>query len=73
MRHFDVWCEGYIANGDRGIATKLFRGIGNSLKEVCEERAKTDEEFARYFNADSMAYWGCRIFDNESDARKSFG
>jgi hypothetical protein len=24
-------------------------------------------------NQENMTYWGCRLFDNEADARKSFG
>lgn len=31
------------------------------------------EDYRRYFNAEKLTYWACRFFDNETDARKSFG
>jgi len=27
----------------------------------------------KYVNLDTPCIWGCRVFDNETDARKSFG
>jgi hypothetical protein len=25
------------------------------------------------FNPEALTYWGCKLFDNEADARKGFG
>lgn len=73
MKQFEIWSEGYAATGEAGPAT--FHGIygGLDFKDACTNYAKLDKAFARYFNPDRMTYWGCSLFDNEVDARKSFG
>lgn len=73
MVFFDIWCEGFAVTGESGQATLLGCEKGIDLKDACKNLASKDEEFARYFNEDNMTYWGCRIYDNELDARKSFG
>jgi hypothetical protein len=72
-RMFSIWCEGFRATGQSGTATLLARHAGISLKDACLNHAKEDSEFNHYFDADRMTYWGCQIFDNEADARRSFG
>ena len=69
----EIWCEGYVAIGQNSGAIMLGYSKGKNLKDACINYAKKDSEFAKYFDVDSMTYWGCRIFDNEIDARKSFG
>lgn len=73
IKDFDIWCEGFVATGERGHATLLGHSKGEDLKDACVNYAKQNKEFARYFNENTMAYWGCQIYDNETDARKSFG
>lgn len=73
MRDFDIWCEGYVATGQSSGAMLLGHAKGEDLKQACINFAKQDKEFAGYFSEDRMTYWGCRIFDNGSDARRSFG
>ena len=59
--------------GESGTATKLGRCKGKTFKEACISWAKQNTAFNKYFNVDKLTYWGCRLFDNESDARKAFG
>lgn len=73
MTDFDIWCEGYAATGQSSGATVLGHCEGINFKEACKNLAKKDNEFARYFNEERMTYWGCRLYDNGSDARKSYG
>lgn len=73
VKIFDIWCEGFMATGESSGANSLGCCSGKDLKEACINFAKTNKDFANYFNEDRMTYWGCRIFDNEADARKSFG
>lgn len=73
---YSLWSEGYSATG--GSATAQFEGIfeGTSFNDACDNWAKTLEQPEYYrpgTDKSRPSYWGCRIFDNETDARKSFG
>ncbi|PGK51961.1 hypothetical protein CN918_29665 [Priestia megaterium] len=73
MREFEIWCEGFHTSDGKSGA--FFQGYshGVDLKDACMNLAKIDYPFATNFDEDRMTWWGCRIFDNECDARKSFG
>jgi hypothetical protein len=73
MKYFDIWAEGYLTNGGFGGAIHLGKCCGETFKQACENKAKIDKDFKKYFNSETMTYWGCKLFDNESDARKTFG
>jgi len=72
---FKVWTEGYAATGDRSDA--MFHGEfeGDSFKEAIQsfKDTLTDPYSIECVDVDRMVFWGCRFFDNETDARKSFG
>jgi hypothetical protein len=71
----DLWCEGYAATGERAPATFLGSFKAGSIDEAVErwvEQAKPDEGLVAK-QGGVWRYWGCRIFDNEADARKAFG
>lgn len=72
-KRFDIWSEGYVAMGDSGKAYKLARAYGATFEEACKNYAEKHSDFAKTFDAKRMTYWGCRLFDNEADARRSFG
>jgi len=71
-----IWAEGYLATGMEGIparAMKLGAIEATTLREACEKMAKDNPEFKRLWCPDRMTYWGCRLFDNETDARRFLG
>lgn len=73
---FNLWMEGYKANGNSSEAHYLGTFEAASFEEACDKWADTldvDSKRDYHRNNNSAVYWGCRIFDNESDARKSFG
>ena len=70
---FAIWCEGYAATGESGPATLIGRAFGKTFKEACENFAEKNKDFKHLFNPDKMTYWGCHLFTNQADARKSFG
>ena len=73
IKEFDVWSEGYQASGDSSRAT--YHGIseGRDFKDACINLAEFDRNFSKYFDPERITFWGCRLFDNEADARDSFG
>lgn len=71
---FSLWSEGYAATGSSSTADFLGNFEADSFAEACDKWAKTLEQPEYYKrNGDNAYYWGCRIFDNEADARRSFG
>lgn len=73
IRTFDIWAEGYRATGDFSRANHLGKSKGRTLKEACDNLAATNPVFNMYYDAERLTYWGCKIFDNEAEARLTFG
>jgi hypothetical protein len=73
FKHFEIWAEGYAATGESGRAIKMGEADGKDFKNACVNFAEKNDSFKKFFNPQYMNYWGCRLFDNEADARKSFG
>lgn len=86
-KEFEIWAEGYVATGEHGTATLVGKGTGETFDEAVRDyMSKTPnhgiEEYTKAFRVTEEQYknlksnwciWGCRLFDNEADARKSFG
>ena len=79
MAKYDIWVEGYAVQEGSGTAQCVAHGIeGYSLKEAVMSwyssipNAKDLYGELRIDNR-GISLWGCRVFDNEVDARKSFG
>lgn len=69
-----VWLEGYSATGQNSPAKLCGEYAAATFEEACRKWVATlHVEGQSYYNAENNAYWGCRFFDNEIDARKSFG
>jgi hypothetical protein len=72
MKRYDVWMEGYAATGNFSGAE--FCGVyeAETFAEACAKWNREQGE-PGYFDSKDLTYWGCRFFDNERDARRSFG
>lgn len=70
MKEYEIWSEGFRAMGD--IAGASFHGkvFATSFKEACIKHFGI-ENF--YFDEHNLTFWGCKLFDNEIEARKNFG
>lgn len=71
-RKWQVWSEGYRATGNQSGA--IFHGEwnGSDFTEAARNWAKSTGE-PNHFDEGRLTYWACRLFDNERDARRSFG
>lgn len=72
MKTYEIWSEGFRATGDVGYAQRMGTAQGNTFREACINFAKTNKPFRAYFGEKNLTHWGCRLFDNENDARKAF-
>jgi len=73
MRKYEIWSEGFSATGEYGPAQLMGSSEGNSFEDACRRLAEKESGFDEYYNPERNTYWGCRLFDNEADARRSFG
>ena len=73
-REFDIWVEGYAATGEHSPARFLGKARGYNFRSACIAYIDSlDEHKRKDWNEDRTAIWGCRLFDNEAAARKSYG
>jgi hypothetical protein len=72
LKKFEIWAEGYQTTGQSSEACYFGNAYGADFKDACitffSVRARPG-----WFNPERMTHWGCRLFDNEQDARRSFG
>ena len=74
-RSISLWVEGFAVTGERQgasmIGTYEATDLDDAVKQYMETH-KGDVDWDR-FGRGRHAIWACEIFDNEGEARKSFG
>ncbi len=70
---YRVWSEGFAAQGNSATAQLFGETTANSLKEAVEKLLELKEWNMDLYDPNRLTYWGCKFYDNEIDARKSFG
>ena len=73
MKTFEIWAEGYAATGENGPALRLGVVQAENFRDACRVLVQQKPDLKPWFNFATLTFWGCRLFDNEADARKSFG
>lgn len=71
VKLFEIWCEGDPRRDY--TACHLGYGKGETLAEACEDLASKNPYFERAYNPYTNKYHGCRVFDNETEARVAHG
>jgi hypothetical protein len=66
---FNIWSEGFQTNGESDTASYHGQMEADTFKEACQIMFKEIDSYDPKRNT----LWGCRLFDNERDARRSFG
>lgn len=72
MTKYNIWMEGLLITGMEGTPSKAWcvaEVEASSFKEACIKYFKDDSNF----NEEHLSVWGCRLYDNEQDARRLFG
>lgn len=83
MNEYEIWMEGFTDQGMEGIPARASRlnrkhapdtlWEGETFQDACV-KALTELHFEmRHYRYDLNCYWGVGLFDNETDARKSYG
>ena len=73
-KRYEIWREGFaFSSEERGTADFLGTEEGENFIDACM-RFAIRKGTSFYLDHDGVPTdWGCRLFDNELDARKSFG
>jgi len=66
---YQIWSEGFVATGESAHAHVMGEVEAPSFKEACDKLLANDP----YYNSTSGTYWGCRLFHDEAEARRSYG
>jgi hypothetical protein len=77
---WEIWQEGFAATGEGGPAQKLGEATAPTFEEACQrwvdnKKRVTPDFNNRYgeYDPERNTIWGCRLYSNERDARRTFG
>ena len=70
---YNVWVEGFATNGQQGQAQYLGNYTAESFKTACKKALIEKGYSMNHYREDTNSYWGCKLYDNGTDATKSFG
>jgi len=75
MSNFNIWMQGYAATGSYAGAKLVAENVeAGCFSDACIKFSKTDEaKLLGNFDIEKLSFWGCRLFDNSTDALKAFG
>ena len=70
QQKFDIWMEGFKITGQEAQAQLVARNApGENFLDAARRHYGSDP----HFDPEKGTYWGCKLFDNESEARRCFG
>jgi hypothetical protein len=72
LRRFWVWVEGFAVTGQQGHAQLCGTALAKTFKQACD-LVMSQPPWKDNYDPKDGTHWGCRLFDNEADARKKFG
>lgn len=76
IKSFDLWMTGFAIQGNSSDARFLGTFEADSFIDACDKWAETLREGDKqyYSKKENKAwFWGCAIYDNETDAKKMMG
>lgn len=69
LKEWEIWVEGYKVYPDDMVARRVSIVSANTFREACQQYFKSSDGY----DSKTNTYCDCKLFDNEADARKSFG
>lgn len=70
---YKIWTEGFHVNEGKSGASFVASVEANSFREACNKYADQNPGWKNLYDSERLTLWGCNLFDNEVDAKKSFG
>lgn len=69
---YSIWMEGFQVMEGKATAEFLGEYEADTFLEACQMAADDHPGYGNY-DPKRNCIWGCRLFDNEKDARGTFG
>jgi len=69
MKYWEIWMQGYVISGNSQKAHWVGTIEAETFQEACDELFRDDEDYDTY----RLIYWGCQLYDNETESRIMFG
>jgi hypothetical protein len=69
----ELWIEGYSCTGQSDGASLMGKYDVDNIHDAVKMFQEENPVIEINFRDGIYTSWGCRLFDNEVDARKSFG
>jgi hypothetical protein len=69
QRTWEIWSEGYVTTGQSSGAIRLGVIKAATFQEACDLHFGHEQDY----DSKALRHWACKLFDNEADARRSFG
>jgi len=80
MNKYEVWSEGFRRSYWSGTAQRVYHHDsgkdmweGKTFEDACEHALIACDWDMSYYDSEKNTFWSCKFFDNETDARKSYG
>ena len=73
LKSFPVWMEGYRATGQHAKAEYLGMFDAPTFKEACKMSIQDSLNWEDLYDEENNTFWAMKFFDNEEEARKTFG
>lgn len=73
MTIFEIWMEGFECTGNYCKASHVSSVEADSFSEACDKYAIANPKWAVHYDSKQLSWWGCKLFDNEFEARRNFG
>ena len=74
----EIWGEGFAVTGNSAPACKIEEYEAENFDDAMQQHIKQNPKIQIDIRKDKdglniYTNWGCRYYDNEADARKTFG
>jgi hypothetical protein len=69
MKKYTIWREGFHVMEGKAGASFVAEIEADSFQEACDKHFQGQD----LYDSKRLTEWGCRLFEKEKDARKSFG
>ena len=73
MKSYEVWIEGYIVIEGSCKAQSIGSYKAKTFKDACVKALRKQKFRMEFYDKVSNRFWGRSLYDNETDARKTFG
>jgi hypothetical protein len=73
MARIQIWMEGFAVTGNQGKAQCIATVEAESFTDALRKQQAKGNLNIKFADDGTPSIWACKLFDNETDAKKTFG